>query len=176
MSKLTTLLVVIACLYLAACSRPTESNTPPAGSNESTEGRRIASVDVVKVSPEEVTLEPGGTADALVRLTIDKGFHVNANPPSFSYLKATELEVKPDAGISIDFTRYPDPLTRSFEFSEKPIAVYEGETQITVRLKADRTAKPGRTNLAAILRVQACDEKVCYAPGTKDVSIPVVVQ
>jgi thiol:disulfide interchange protein DsbD len=167
---------VIACLNLAACSRQTETNTPPAVSNESTEGRRIASVDVVKVSPEEVTIEPGGTAEARVRLTIDNGFHVNANPPSFSYLKPTELEVKPDAGISISFTRYPDPLTRSFEFAEKPLAVYEGETQITVRLKADRTAKPGRTNLAATLRVQACDEKVCYAPGTKDVSIPVVVQ
>ena len=70
------------------------------------------------MSPEEVTVEPGETADARVRLTIDKGFHVNANPPSFSYLKATELEVKPDAGISIDFTKYPDPLTRSFEFAE----------------------------------------------------------
>ena len=167
---------MIACLYLAACSRSPESNTPPAGSNESTEGRRIASADVVKVLPEEVTVEPGGTADARVRLTVDKGFHVNANPPSFSYLKATELEVKPDAGISISFIKYPDPLTRSFEFAEKPIAVYEGETQITVRLKADQTAKPGRTNLAATLRVQACDEKVCYAPGTKEVSIPVVVQ
>ena len=176
MAKLTTLLIVIACLYLAACSRPTESNTPPAGSNNSTEGRRIASVDVVKVSPEEVTVEPGGTADVRVRLTIDKGFHVNANPPSFSYLKPTELEVKPDAGILVSFTKYPDPLTRSFEFAEKPIAVYEGETQITVRLEADRTAKPGRTNLAATLRVQACDEKVCYAPGSKDFSIPVVVQ
>jgi len=175
-SKLTTLLVVIACLYLAACSRSTESNTPPAGSNESTEGRRIASADVVKVLPEEVTVEPGGTADARVHLTVDKGFHVNANPPSFSYLKATELEVKPDAGISISFIKYPDPLTRSFEFAEKPIAVYEGETQITVRLKADQTAKSGRTNLAATLRVQACDEKVCYAPGTKEVTIPVVVQ
>jgi hypothetical protein len=175
-SKLTNLLVVIACLYLAACSRPTSTNTPPAGSTESTEGRRIASADVVKVLPEEVTIEPGGTAEARVRLTIDNGFHVNANPPSFSYLKPTELEVKPDAGISISFTKYPDPLTRSFEFAEKPIAVYEGETLITVRLKADRSAKPGRTNLAATLRVQACDEKVCYAPGTKDVSIPVVVQ
>jgi len=84
--------------------------------------------------------------------------------------------VKPGAGISVSFVRYPDPLTRTFEFADKPLAVYEGETLITVQLQADRTAKSGRTNLSATLRVQACDEKVCYAPGTKDVSIPVVVQ
>jgi hypothetical protein len=175
-SKPTCLLIVILCLFVAACSRSSQSNTPPTNSSESPEGRRIASVDVVKVLPEEVTVSPGGTADARVRLTIDNGFHVNANPPSFPYLKATVLEVKPDAGITISFIKYPEPLTRSFAFAEKPLAVYEGETLISVRLNADRTAKPGRTNIAATLRVQACDEKVCYPPGSKDVSIPVVVQ
>ena len=175
MSKLAALFIAILCLFVAACSRSSETNTP-AAATASPEGRQIASVDVVKAAPEEVTLSPGGSADARVRLTIDKGFHVNANPPSFPYLKPTELEVKPDSGISISFTKYPDPLTKSFEFAEKPLAVYEGETLITVRLKADRTAKAGRTNLAATLRVQACDEKVCYAPGTKEIQIPVVVQ
>lgn len=176
MSKFTTLLALIACCFLAACSHSAQSNTPSNVSTESPEGRRIASVDVVKVTPEEVTISPGSSADARIRLTIDKGFHVNANPPTFAYLKPTEIEVKPGAGLSVSFVRYPDPLTRTFEFADKPLAVYEGETLITVQLQADRTAKSGRTNLSATLRVQACDEKVCYAPGTKDVSIPVVVQ
>lgn len=176
MSKLTTLLAVFACFFLAGCSRTAPSNTPSNVSTESPEARRIASVDVVKVVPEETTISPGNSADARIRLTIDKGFHVNANPPTFAYLKATEIEVKPGAGISVNFVRYPDALTRTFEFADKPLAVYEGETLITVQLKADSKAKAGRTNLSATLRVQACDEKVCYAPGTKDVSIPVVVQ
>ena len=176
MSKLTTLLAVIACCFLASCSRTTQSNTPSNISTESPEGPRIASVDVVKVAPEEVRISPGSSADARIRLTIDKGFHVNANPPTFAYLKPTEIEVKPGAGISVSFVRYPNPLTRTFEFADKPLAVYEGETLITVQLQADPKAKSGRTNLSATLRVQACDEKVCYAPGSKDVSIPVVVQ
>ena len=175
MSKLI-LLLIIACFFLTACSRSSESNTPSNVATESTQGRRIASADVVKVAPEEVTVSPGGTADAQVRLTVDKGFHVNANPPTFPYLKPTEIDVKPQSGISISFIKYPDPLSRTFEFADKPLAVYEGETLITIQLKADRTAKAGRTNLPATLRVQACDEKVCYPPGTKDVSIPVVVQ
>jgi thioredoxin:protein disulfide reductase len=141
-----------------------------------TEGRRISSVDVVKASPEEVTISPGGTADALVRLKIDSGFHVNANPPSFPYLKATELELTPEGGLSVSFTRYPDPLLKKFSFSDSPLAVYEGEITLSLRLKADPSIAEGRKNLSGKLRVQACDDQVCYAPATMDIVIPVNVQ
>jgi hypothetical protein len=71
---------------------------------------------------------------------------------------------------------YPDPLTRKFAFSEKPLAVYEGEATLKARLKADKSAKPGTHNLSAKLSVQACDEAVCYAPGTMDVTVPVNIK
>ena len=131
---------------------------------------------MVKASPEEVTISPGGTADAQVRLKIDSGFHLNANPPSFPYLKATELELTPDGGLSVSFTKYPDPLMKKFSFADSPLAVYEGETTLSVRLKADRAISVGRKNLSGKLRVQACDDQVCYAPEAMDIVIPVNVQ
>ena len=111
-----------------------------------------------------------------VRLQIKSGYHVNANPPSQSYLKATEIEIKAADGISIEFITYPDPLVRTFAFSETPLKVYEGETDLKLRLKADKSAKPGKHNLSAKLRVQACDDKVCYAPGAMDLIVPVNVK
>ena len=162
-------LLVGLCL-LAACAR-TQTNQQ----NDS-EPPRINSVDVVKVMPEEATLTAGESGDALVRLQITNGYHVNANPPSQSYLKATEIELKPAEGISVEFITYPDPLLRTFSFSETPLKVYEGETNLKVRLKADKSAKPGKHNLSAKLRVQACDDKVCYAPGALDVTVPVNVK
>jgi DsbC/DsbD-like thiol-disulfide interchange protein len=137
---------------------------------------QINSVDVVKVLPQETTLAHGESGDLLVRLEIKNGYHVNANPPSQSYLKATEIELKPAEGISVEFITYPDPLMKSFSFSETPLKVYEGETNLKVRLKADKTATPGKHNLSAKLRVQACDDKVCYAPGALDVTVPVNVK
>ena len=95
--------------------------------------------------PQETTLTAGESGDALVRLQIANGYHVNANPPSQSYLKATEIELKPADGISVEFITYPDPLMRTFSFSETPLKVYEGETNLKVRLKADKSAKPGQT-------------------------------
>jgi len=162
-------LIVLVCL-LAACARtqpaqPIINEAPP-----------IASVDVVKATPQTITLAPGESGDALVRLQITNGYHVNANPPSQPYLKPTEIEIPPAQGISVEFITYPDPLVRTFAFSETPLKVYEGETDLKVRLKADKSATPGARNLSAKLRVQACDDKVCYAPGALDLIVPVNVK
>jgi len=131
---------------------------------------------VVKAVPREATLAKGESGDTLVRLLITNGYHVNANPPSQPYLKPTEIELKPQEGISVEFITYPDPLERTFAFSETPLKVYEGETDLKLRLKADKSATPGKHNLSAKLRVQACDDKVCYAPGAIDVIVPVNVK
>jgi hypothetical protein len=168
MKQLLTLLLL--CLLVTACAKaPTNS---PDG-----DAPRVNSVDVVKVSPQESTLTPGESGDALVRLQIMDGYHVNANPPSQSYLKATEIVLTPAEDISVEFITYPDPLMRTFSFSQgTPLKVYEGETNLKVRLKADKSARRGKHNLSAKLRVQACDDKVCYAPGELDVTVPVSVK
>lgn len=174
--KITTFTLLILVSITTACSRTGGNTSPSPTPSIATEGRRISSVDVVKASPEEVTISPGGTADAQVRLKIDSGFHVNANPPSFPYLKATELELTTDGGLSVSFTKYPDPLMKKFSFADSPLAVYEGNTTLSVRLKADRAISVGRKNLSGKLRVQACDDQVCYAPAAMDIVIPVNVQ
>ena len=156
-----------------ACAKAPTNN--PAESNAN-EPPAINSVDVVKVSPQEVTIAGGESGDAVVRLKITDGYHVNANPPTFSYLKATQLEITPTDGISVEFITYPDALTKKFSFSEKPLAVYEGETTLKARLKADKASKPSTHNLSAKLRVQACDDKVCYAPGAIDLVVPVKIK
>jgi DsbC/DsbD-like thiol-disulfide interchange protein len=148
----------------------------PVSSTNDNEPPSINSVDVVKAQPQEATLAPGESGETLVLIQITNGYHVNANPPSQPYLKPTELELKPTDGISLESVTYPDPLVRTFGFSDKPLKVYEGNTQLKVRLKADKKVTPGKHNLSAKLRVQACDEKVCYAPGALDVVLPVHIK
>jgi DsbC/DsbD-like thiol-disulfide interchange protein len=162
-------LIVLACLLLlaAACAKQPQSTTNHAP---------IASTDVVKVTPEELTLAKGSSGDVVVHLQIQDGYHINANPPSFSYLKATELNITPAAGVSVDFLTYPDPLTKKFSFADEPLKVYEGNTAVKAKLKAAASAEAGKHNLSAKLNVQACDDQVCYAPGTIDLTIPVVVR
>jgi hypothetical protein len=163
-------------LLAAACSKSVSDSNNQSLPLPANGVARIASVNVVKATPQEAVLQPGASAEALVPLKIDAGYHVNANPPSYPYLKATELEVQSANGISVSFFIYPDPITKKFSFAEKPLAVYEGDTTLKVQLKADKSAKSGSHNLSAKLRVQACDDQVCYAPGTIDLTIPVVIK
>lgn len=169
-------LIVFACLLLsAACTKPAADTKQPASATKN-EPAPIASTSVVKATPEELTLAKGSSGEAIVRLQIQQGYHINANPPSFSYLKATELELIPASGVSVEFITYPDPVTKTFSFADAPLKVYEGDTTVKAKLKAAPSADTGKHNLSAKLRVQACDDQVCYAPGTIDLMIPVVVR
>jgi hypothetical protein len=159
------IILFILCLLVVGCNR----SQPPSN-------KQITSVGVVKATPLATSLTKGESGEATVRLKIDEGYHVNANPPSFPYLIATQLEITSPAGITVDFITYPDGLTKKFSFSEQPLAVYEGETDLKVRLRAAQTAPAGEHNLSAQLRVQACDDQVCYAPGTMNLTLPVTVK
>jgi DsbC/DsbD-like thiol-disulfide interchange protein len=131
---------------------------------------------IVAVSAENVEARAGGTAEAVVRLAITSGYHVNANPAAEKFLIPTSLEVKPEAGITAEKIVYPKPLTKKFSFSEAPLTVYEGDTRINMTIRVPQGIAPGRHLLAASLRVQACDDEKCYPPATANTSIPVTIR
>lgn len=168
-------LIAIVLLLSAACTKPATDTNQPASAGAS-EPPQIASTDVVKATPEALTLAKGESGYAIVRLQVRNGYHINANPPTFPYLKATEIEITPANGISVDFVTYPDALTKKFSFADEPLKVYEGETIVKAMLKAGPKAETGLHNLSAKLRVQACDDTACYPPGTMDLSVPVAIK
>ncbi|HKB65979.1 MAG TPA: protein-disulfide reductase DsbD domain-containing protein [Pyrinomonadaceae bacterium] len=165
----------------AACSKP--PSAVPNSASESANGpaaspaaQRITSEGVVKAAAQRVEIPAGGSAEATVRLTIQSGYHVNANPPTFPYLKATALEISPADGVSVAFVTYPKAVNKKFAFAEQALSVYEGETDLKATLKSDQTAKKGERSIPARLRIQACDDQVCYPPGTVELAIPVNVK
>ncbi len=163
-------IVFSLCLLVAGCAKP----EPPANTNAPKPP--VTSTGVVTVTSPETIIISGASADAIVRLKIDNGYHVNANPPSFAYLIPTQLELMPLVGIAVESITYPNALTKKFSFAEQPLAVYEGEGEIKVRLKIEKSVPLGERNLPATLRVQACDDQVCYAPGSIDLTLPVSIK
>ncbi len=165
-------------LALTACSR-VKQNSPgssSSGSASPTPIPKITSESVVKVAVQGAEVPAGGFGDAIVRVTVQSGYHINSNPPSFPYLKATELDLADTDEISLNSVFYPKPLVKTFAFADKPLHVYEGETPLTVTFEAVSTAKKGQQSIPAKLRIQACDDQVCYAPGSIDVMIPVMIK
>ncbi|HEY5883992.1 MAG TPA: protein-disulfide reductase DsbD domain-containing protein [Pyrinomonadaceae bacterium] len=159
----------ISLLFLAGCAKEPATGLAPTP-------KRVTSETVVTVEAPPVELNAGASVEANVRLKVDPGYHINANPASFPYLIATQLDVPKADGVSAAKVSYPQPLNKEFSFSEGPLAVYENEADLKVTLLADAFAKRGQTSIPAKLRIQACDDKVCYPPGTIDVWIPVTVR
>jgi hypothetical protein len=172
------LLIFTACSQSENATRQTANSPPNASSSESpaSTSTKAPPADVVRADVANVEIKAGGSAEAPVKLMIANGYHINANPPSFSYLKATEITVEPNEGITPGTPAYPASVTRKFAFSKDPLSVYEGEATIKLPLSAASSAKPGAHTLKGKLRIQACDEEACYPPRTIETSIPVTVK
>ena len=172
------LMNVLMVIAWTACSRSNQ-NSPGTSSPKSAPSaavQKTTSESVVKVAVQGAEIPAGGFADAIVRVTVQSGYHINSNPPTFPYLKATELEMADTDEISLNSVFYPKPLVKTFAFADKPLHVYEGETPLTVTFEAAPTAKKGQQSIPAKLRIQACDDQVCYPPGSIDVVIPVLIK
>jgi hypothetical protein len=99
--------------------------------------------------------------EILVTLTIDPGYHLNANPASADYLMPTVVTVPiaPDAKIT-----YPAGQVFKPKFSPEGISVYEGSVAIRAELPRGRLASAVNTPL--LIKVQVCTAQICLPPAT----------
>lgn len=173
---LSFLLISAACSHSEHAVKEAASDSTNAPTDSGSTSSKMPPADVVRADVPRVEIKTGGSSEATVKLTIAGGYHINANPPSFSYLKATELEIEPGGGITPGKPVYPTPVTRTFKFSKDPLSVYEGEATIKLPLVAGSNAQKGEQTLKGKLRIQACDEEACYPPRTIETSIPVTIK
>jgi hypothetical protein len=108
----------------------------------------------------------GGHGEIVVTLTIDPGYHANANPATLDYLVSTKVIVPgvPDAKIA-----YPPGKMFQPKFLPDGISVFEGSTSIRVELTGGDLA-PGRPSSVNI-EVQVCDSQICLPPSTIKVAV-----
>lgn len=109
-------------------------------------------------------------------LSIAPGYHINANPATFSYLIPTAVNPGKADGIVAGKAAYPVAQKKKFQFADEPLAVYEGEVQIKLSLRVEANANKGVRSLPIDVRVQACDSEKCYAPDTLKATIAVDVK
>lgn len=170
-------------LTVAACSKtePTsgnQTNSNSATTNSSANASpttKIPPPNIVTTAPAEVTLAPGKEAVAEVKVNIADGYHINGNPAS-KYQLATTLEFEPNDNITPGKAQYPPSITKKFSFSPDPIAVYESQATIKIPLTAAADVAKGQHKLSGKLRVQPCDDQVCYPPRSIEAYLTINVQ
>lgn len=170
---------------LSACAHDSSSTNAPANApnavvnanaNAAKPAPKSPLEGIVSASVERIEMRAGETAETGVRLSITNGYHVNANPATEKFLIPTSLEVKPEAGITVEKIVYPKSLKRKFPFAEVPLDVYEGDAVIKFSVRAPREIAAGQHTLRARVRVQPCDDEKCYPPSTIETSLPVTIR
>jgi DsbC/DsbD-like thiol-disulfide interchange protein len=161
------------CLGVIFAFSGCKNTSGPATTSPSPAPKEISSTDqVVKAFGHFI---PSASPPASLELDISPGFHINANPATFPYLIATEVQPGKTDGVTVgDKLVYPPPRMKTFSFADQPLAVYEDKVTIPIPLTAAPGAKGPRT-IAFKIRVQACDNEKCYPPATLDAALSIDV-
>lgn len=132
---------------------------------------------VVRVSAGESVykIKRGAPVSITVVVDVDAGYHINSNRPAEKYLIPTALKIERVAGLSTTPVVYPRAKLQKFEFSEKPLSVFEGKAVLKLSARALAGLAGGSHTLKGKLTVQACNNQQCLRPQTIDVSIPLQV-
>lgn len=187
MSVRVLLLMILVAMFAGACHRNNGGgiSAVPGGFPPSSSPNEVSSsAQVVKVATLPTEIVAGGSADAIVRLSIMPGYHINANPATFSYLIATEVQAGPDPDHPILPGRpiYPAAVKKKFAFADQPLDVYEGEIEIKLPMSLPTKSQYVQIKSGLHLsqpitaRVQACDNEKCFPPATLSATIPIEVK
>jgi len=119
-----------------------------------------ASIDKVEIQGDA---KPGGNVVAVVRVKLEKNWHVQSNKPSEPNFIPTVLTLAPTPGVKVTTIKYPEGKSEKVQGIAKPLSIYAEDFQINVLLELDARAKLPRT-IPAVLTYQACQGASCYPP------------
>lgn len=131
----------------------------------------IHGAEIVTVVSEPTFAQPGQTVLARVRVSVARGFHVQANPVLNRFLIPIVLTVEADTDVVPGTPAYPEPKTMRLEGSDEDLVIYDGVFEIRLPLKVANSASAKPVSLAGTLRYQACDDRHCLFPTTVPVGL-----
>jgi thiol:disulfide interchange protein DsbD len=118
---------------------------------------------------------PGGDFRIVLAVDIETDYHINCSMPKDEFLIPTEVKVKEVTGFSFGRPVYPAPQEKTYEFSEEPMAVYEGSVYFGIPARAKADLEPGKHPLEVTLSYQPCDHMACYPPEEKTFTVDMTV-
>ncbi len=130
----------------------------------------VASLSAQTVSGSLGPIKRGGSARGKIVLSIPSGLHVNSNRPENEFAIPTRVRIFAK-GVKLSAVNYPRGTTRNFEFTNKPISVYEGQTSFGFTVFVPERFRGENISIRAAVRFQACTDEVCYPPKTVEITL-----
>lgn len=154
-SPVSTILKIVLSLFIIARLNPAEVQ---------------AQEDVLKITSVKApqSAQAGSVIEVSVGLEVDGEWHINSNRPNDDFLIPTVLDIagKKKGDVVLESVTYPGSKDIRFEFSEKPVSVYEGNIVIKARLRLSRSLSSGSQTFHVNVNYQACNNNTCQAPSS----------
>ena len=132
-------------------------------------GDKTKSESKVKVTAEASKIDKDGKQTVTLTLTIEKGWHLYANPVNHDFLEGAQTKVKVAAKGKLSEVKTMYPAGKTHVEKTGNYDVYEGTVKIPVTLK--RSA--GDTSpLEISIDIQACDSSVCLKESKIKLMVP----
>lgn len=121
----------------------------------------------VTVGPENLGITPGTRAMLFIDVTPNPNIHVYA-PGAKDYIPIT-VKFEPQANLKIGKLTYPK--SEIVTLLDEKVPVFQKPFRLTQEVTVLGSLNSGATvPVKAKVEWQACDDKVCYAPESADVS------
>jgi thioredoxin:protein disulfide reductase len=117
----------------------------------------------------EGTARAGSSVRVALKVSLPEGLHTQSNKPRDPTLIPTKLTVDAPPGVRQDEVVWPPSTDLNQPGADKPLAVFEREFFIGVKLRLAPALAAGDLAIPVKLRYQACDATVCYPPATATV-------
>ena len=119
--------------------------------------------------------QKGRTVQAAVVIDIPSGYHINSSRPLESFLIPTSLKVDAPSGVRAGAVMHPRAALRKFKFSQKQLSVYQNKVILRFNVTVPANYSGGSIDLKARLRLQSCNDEVCFPPKNFDQNMRIEV-
>jgi cytochrome c biogenesis protein CcdA/DsbC/DsbD-like thiol-disulfide interchange protein len=119
---------------------------------------------------EHAAAHPGETVRLALQVRLPAGFHVQSNAPRDPSLIPTVLTVTPPGDAHVAEIVYPPATDLKQAGVPQPLAVFPQEFVLGASVALPPGAAAGALTIPGRLRYQACNDTMCFAPVTADVS------
>lgn len=148
------LLLFSLTLFFAVLSGPAGAQSNPFDPNKAK----------LVLEADRTSYAPGGAVTLIAAITVESGWHVNSDKPTFEYLIPTQLAIELPTGWAPAEITYPPAKMQKFAFEEQPLSVFDGTVTAQVRFFVPAGSTASQAAIAATLSYQSCNDRQCLPP------------
>ena len=129
----------------------------------------------LSAKPLEKPLQRGDRIQAVVTARVEAGWHLYATTATPGGPEPTTMTVPPGTSFELaGAIGSPEAKVEPDANFGREVPFYEGTVTFTVPVRYRQAAAAQKTTLNVRVRFQACNDRLCLAPRTKDLQVALV--